>query len=165
MPKWRWPLPDCPLAWSDVPGQFGAVRKHDIHTGVDLYCPEGSVVVAVEDGIVVAVEDFTGSDAGSPWWLPTKAVLVEGASGVVVYGEVQPLLAEGSEVLRGMSVGKVLRVIRRDKGRPLAMLHLELMAPGTRTTLWWKLGQDQPAALRDPTELIEAAKPKGAYRG
>ncbi len=36
----------------------------------------------MEAGVVVGVEDFTGPAAGSPWWLPTKAVLVEGASGV-----------------------------------------------------------------------------------
>lgn len=165
MSDWKWPLPDRPLAWSDAPGQFGAVRRHDIHTGIDLYCPAGSLVTAVESGTVVSVEDFTGPNAGSPWWLPTKAVLVEGASGVVVYGEVEPLLAEGSHVLRGSAVGKVLRVLRRDKGRPLAMLHLELMVPGSRTTLWWKLNQPRPEALLDPTELLNAAKPDGAYRG
>lgn len=165
MPEWFWPLPDRPLAWSDAPGQFGAVRRHDVHTGVDLYCPAGSLVVAVEGGAVVAVEDFTGPDAGSPWWLPTQAVLVEGASGVVVYGEVAPLVAPGDRVEAGGPVGAVLRVLRRDKGRPTAMLHLELMVPGSRATVWWRLGQDWPAPLLDPTPRLKAARPAGAYRG
>ena len=77
----------------------------------------------------------------------------------------EPLLAEGSHVLRGSAVGKVLRVLRRDKGRPLAMLHLELMRSGSRTTLWWKLDQPQPEALLDPTKFLNGAKPEGAYRG
>lgn len=52
----------------DDEGMFGAVRKYDIHTGVDLYCEEGSLVSEYEDGIVVAIEDFTGVKANSPWW-------------------------------------------------------------------------------------------------
>lgn len=165
MSKWKWPLPNCPKAWSGPPGAFGALRAHDVHTGVDLHCSPGSLVTAVESGVVVSVEDFTGPDVGSSWWLPTKAVLVEGASGVVVYGEVAPLLAEGSEVLRGMAIGKVLRVIRTDKGQPTSMLHLELMVSGSRTTLWWRLGDDWPAALLDPTPYLVSARPVKSSRG
>jgi hypothetical protein len=43
------------------PGAFAARRRHDVHTGVDLYCSEGEPVLAVEDGDVVNVEPFTGS--------------------------------------------------------------------------------------------------------
>ncbi|HUU59552.1 MAG TPA: hypothetical protein VMZ50_08415 [Phycisphaerae bacterium] len=155
---WRWPLPEHSDARSDDAGAFGAARRHDVHTGVDLHCPEDALVTSVEPGVVVAVEDFTGPDAGSPWWLPTKAVLVEGDSGVVVYGEVTPLLAEGSRIGVGIPVGYVRRVLRNDKGRPTAMLHLELMAPGARTTLWWRLGADRPAGLLDPTAMLAAAR-------
>lgn len=72
------------------PGAFGVRRANHIHEGVDLYCPEGTPVSAVEDGLVVAVIDFTGENAEppSPWWHNTKAVLVEGETGVVVYGEI-----------------------------------------------------------------------------
>ncbi len=104
---WRWPLPGVSIAViprEGEPGAFGAVRRHDVHTGVDLHCGAGQSVLAVERGVVVAVEEFTGPAAGSPWWLPTRAVLVEGASGVVLYGEVVPegamvtgaLVAQGS---------------------------------------------------------------------
>lgn len=46
-------------------GVFGAVRKYDIHTGIDLYCESGDHVYAIEDGIVVNVCHFTGPKVGS----------------------------------------------------------------------------------------------------
>ena len=41
-------------------GAFGVTRKYDMHTGVDMYCKEGDIVIAMEQGIVIAVEYFTG---------------------------------------------------------------------------------------------------------
>ncbi len=158
--RWYWPLRARFGGMPDGPGQFGAVRKHDIHTGVDLYCRAGAAATAVEPGEVVAVEDFTGPDAGSPWWFPTKAVLVEGASGVVVYGEIKPFVEVGDRLGTGMVVGTVLRVLRESKGRSTAMLHLELMAPGSRETVWWKLGEKCPNVLRDPTIALQASLDK-----
>ena len=88
--KWEWPLPGCEmiLHGKPHPGGFGSIRKHDIHTGVDIYCEQEQQVVAVEDGEVVLIENFTGENASppSPWWKETKAILIEGISGVVVYG-------------------------------------------------------------------------------
>ncbi len=46
--------------------RWGALRKHDYHTGVDLFCPDGSPVYAVEDGIVTDVSPFTGASIGMP---------------------------------------------------------------------------------------------------
>jgi len=67
-------------------GAFGVRRKFDVHTGVDLYCENGDEVISIEDGIVVAVEPFTGEIAGFPWWNNTYAVAVLGKSGVINYG-------------------------------------------------------------------------------
>ena len=83
--KYDYPLP---LIEDGHPGAFGAVRKFDVHTGVDLYCKQGTPICAVEDGTVVEIEIFTGPRAESPWWNETLAILVEGKSGVVCYGEV-----------------------------------------------------------------------------
>ena len=47
MVKWIWPLKASPIL-PDEPGLFGAVRKFDIHTGIDLYCEISTDVVAVE---------------------------------------------------------------------------------------------------------------------
>jgi murein DD-endopeptidase MepM/ murein hydrolase activator NlpD len=145
------------------PGAFGVVRANHVHEGVDLYCAEGTAVSAVEDGVVVAVLPFTGPAAGLPWWLDTEAVLVEGASGVVVYGEIKALahVTPGCRVAAGELLGQVVRVLRHDKGRPVSMLHLELHAPGTRAVVDWHLGLPRPDTLRDPTALLAQAHAPG----
>lgn len=158
--RWEWPLLAQQRIWPDAPGQFGTPRKHDIHTGIDLYCPLGTRVVAVEAGMVVGVENFTGPAAGSPWWNDTQALLVEGQSGVVVYGEMapEPELTPGVHVEAGQHIGTVTTsVLKTDKGRPMTMLHVELMAPGTHETLWWPLDREQPPMLLDPTAKLFAA--------
>lgn len=137
------------------PGAFGFVRANHVHEGVDLYCPEGTPVHAVEDGTVVAIIPFTGPSAEppSPWWHDTLAVLVEGASGVVVYGEVgiDTGIDVGTALKAGEPFAHVVRVLRKDKGRPTTMLHLELHIPGTRDAFEWTQDGGRPASLLDPT--------------
>lgn len=152
-----WPLPGADKCTS-YQGDFGAVRKFDIHTGIDCYCEPQQVIVAVEDGEVVAIEEFTGEFANppSPWWHNTKAVLVEGASGVVVYGEIKPLetIKVGKKIRRGQNIGNVITVLKKDKGLPMTMLHLELYKPGIRETVIWNLGDPQPDNLLNPMEKL-----------
>lgn len=169
-----WPLPghaiEVPIDPMH-PGSFGAVRKHDRHTGIDLYVPEGTEAVAIEEGIVVAIDEtFTGGDdtpkdaAGMPVWLPTQAVLVEGTSGVILYGEIMPApgIVVGVHVSRGTVLGTVLRVLRpKPDGRPYSnpanspsMLHLELYAHGSRKAVFWQLDEPQPEELIDPSGFL-----------
>ena len=138
------------------PGAFGVERRHDIHTGIDLYCEPGQRVGAVEDGEVVEIEIFTGPRAESPWWNETQALLVEGESGVVLYGEiaVREGLQVGDRVLRREDLGTVQTVLKKDKGLPMTMLHFELYEKGTRESVWWRLGEEQPANLKDPTFFL-----------
>ena len=150
---------DCPDDMTELPvyphpGAFGVQRRHHVHEGIDLYCESGTPVFAVEPGQVVAVLPFTGPDAGLPWWLDTQAVLVEGASGVVVYGEINALARAGDSVAAGQTLGHVTRVLRRDKGRPTSMLHLELHTAGTRHCKPWDRVESRPLSLRDPTQHL-----------
>lgn len=151
-----WPLPDVAPASIPSVGAFGARRRYDVHTGVDLHAPEGSCVVAIEAGRVVAVCDFTGPAAGCPWWLPTRAVMIEGESGVILYGEIDSKLFAGLDVAPGTPIGRVKRVLRNDKGRPTSMLHLELYVTGTRAPVevWSLESESPPDGLRDPTDLV-----------
>lgn len=172
-----WPLPGHHVAvpkGDQHPGAFAAVRKHDIHTGIDLYAPVGQPVIAMEDGVIVAIDRaFTGGadtprDAnGNPIWLPTAAVLVEGERGVILYGELEPVpgLAVGTSVTRGARLGSILPVLPpksreyRNPANSPSMLHLELYEPGIRTAAWWKLGEPRPLGLLDPTPLVEECRP------
>ena len=136
-------------------GEFGAVRKFDIHTGIDFYAPQGDQVYAIEDGVVVNVCHFTGKNAGSPWWNDTRAVFVEGASGVICYGEISECegIAACSRVSEGEVIGRILTVLRRDKGFQMSMLHLELYEHGYRGDgeVWIN---ERPAMLKDPSVLF-----------
>lgn len=152
----HWPLlhTDRTVHLNNHPGSFGAIRKYDIHTGVDLYCYEGTPVVAIEDGIVISIEDFTGPKADSPWWNPTQAVLVKGSSGVVCYGEVSTSLSIGDALKAGSLIGDVIPVLKKDKGTPQSMLHFELYTNDFKETVWWYHGEPQPETLLDPTNLL-----------
>ena len=138
------------------PGAFGVARKHHTHEGVDLYAPARTEVRAVESGVVVRVEDFTGPKAGSPWWQDTQAVFVEGDSGVVVYGELVAEVEEGQHLDGGDLVGRLTPVLTTAKGRPDCMLHLELHQPGTRCAPGWDHGLARPDTLLDPTPHLLA---------
>lgn len=147
------------MIWPDAPGQFGTRRKHDVHTGIDLYTYSGMPVIPCEPGVVVAIEDFTGPKAGSPWWNDTQAILVEGDSGVICYGElaVPRGLTVGMEVTLETCLGCVQKVLRKNKGRPMVMLHIELYKHGTRESVIWNLDAPKPENLLDPTEPLREA--------
>ena len=142
------------------PGYFGAIRKFDIHTGIDLYCDNHAEVYAIENGIVVGIEKFTGEHADSPWWENTWAILIESVSGVIVYGEIVicDTIQIGDTIHAGQCLGKVIKVLKADKGKnPTAMLHLELYDHGTISTVWWKLNTPKPDNLLNPL-LIPSIK-------
>lgn len=149
----RGPVPEPPHL-----GAFGTTRKFHTHEGVDLYTPEGTPVRAVEPGLIVTVEPFTGPDAGSPWWYDTMCLMVEGASGVVNYGEITPAqLQPGTIIQQGAIVGWVKQVLRKDKGRPMSMLHFELYDHGVKEPVEWKPQTSRPRRLLDPTPLLKKA--------
>jgi murein DD-endopeptidase MepM/ murein hydrolase activator NlpD len=146
------------------PGAFGVRRKHHTHEGVDLYVPEGTPISAVEEGEVVAVKPFTGPGAGPglSHWLDTRAVFVEGPSGVVVYGELDPCVTVGAHIAAGALVGHAKTVLAKDKGRPRCMLHLELHSAGSRVAPEWLDHDERPAVLRDPTPFLLRARRRAA---
>jgi murein DD-endopeptidase MepM/ murein hydrolase activator NlpD len=152
------PLNPMPIVLEEGPGSFGYKRKFDIHTGIDLYCDDRAPVYCVEDGRVVNIENFTGESAQSPWWNETKAVLVESKSGVLVYGEidVDESIHIGKNIKIGDILGYVIPVLKKDKGTPMCMLHFELYKHGTTSTVWWKLEDDKPSNLLNPTTLLKS---------
>jgi len=149
------------ISIKDIPyhGRFGAVRKWDRHTGVDLYCKEFEPVHAIEDGIVTDISYFTGTKAkpSMPWWEDTMAIGVEGKSGVILYGEVVPFITIGENVKEGEIIGFVKRVLSKDKGLPMTMLHVELYEHGYRGdwTIWKEDGEVPPGLLNSEEILLK----------
>lgn len=148
------------------PGAFEAKRKNSTHTGVDLYVDEGQVVIPVENGVIVAIEPFTGPKDNSPWWLDTDCVLVEGASGVICYGEIEASMTMhvGKNVKKGNTcLGFVKRVIPPTskqhpelEGWKPNMLHMELYPHGR-----YKPSDgygNSVSYLQDPTPYLLNAK-------
>jgi murein DD-endopeptidase MepM/ murein hydrolase activator NlpD len=156
------PLGTTALPLFPHPGAFGFQRKYHVHEGIDLYCEKNTSVLAVEAGAVVAIEAFTGEIAGFPWWNDTYALLVEGTSGVVVYGEIaKPTFAVGDNIKVGQTIGSVIPVLKNPKGRPDTMLHLELHKHGTKNAKEWPViaghAAKRPDSLLDPTPYLLSA--------
>ena len=145
------------------PGAFGAIRKFDIHEGVDIYTHDGAEVHAVEDGVVTAIYEFTGKKADCDWWNETWCIKVEGKSGVVTYGELkQPSIVNvGDKVQAGKVIGHVTPVLRPEKYRPdirnhsVAMLHVELRKETCHLD-GWKLDGERDKRLLDPTPYLKS---------
>lgn len=149
-------MPDIPVG--NHFGSFGVERKYDYHTGVDLYCEKGDIVRAIEPGVVTEINWFTGTKLGLPWWNDTRCVCVEGNSGVIVYGEMQEFdnIKVGSKITRGLPLGEIKTVLKKDKGKPMNMLHLMLLKHGTKEAniVSWLHGSDIPEGLMDPTNML-----------
>lgn len=155
----RFPLDE--FIWPGKEGQFGAVRKHDIHTGIDLYCKDGEEVYAIEEGVVVKYDWFTGMRASppSPWWNNTSAIAIKGKAGVIVYGELtafEEIYRVGTSIREGKLIGRVVQVLKEDKKKvpSTSMLHLELYKEYEGFWHEWKLFTYKPENLLDPTPLL-----------
>ena len=141
---------------------FGFRRKFDIHTGIDLHCDHKQPVYSLEDGIIQKIELFTGSKVGSEWWNETFYVGVLGKSGYIVYGEILPenSLKIGDKIKIGTLLGHVETVLKKDKGRPMNMLHIELYSKVIDDPVIWKLDEEKPKELKNPNILFSLHKHK-----
>ncbi len=140
----------------DHVGAFGVVRKHHTHEGIDLYAHDGDPVYAMESGVIVNMGWFTGEHTESDWWNNTLFIMIEGKSGVINYGEIH--ITEGykigDHVEAGSQIGTIATVLKKNKGRPMAMLHLELYVSGTKEPVSWFVNDPQPKELVSPTTLF-----------
>lgn len=140
-----------PLPMESSPGDFASKRKFDVHTGIDIYCEDGSEVKSMNQGKVVLIEHFTGDQAQSPWWENTEAVIIEHPQGFVLYGEITPKVKVGDVVCAGDVIGNVKKVLKKDKGLPQSMLHLEYYAQfPDKGGVVWLLEDSFPKNLLNP---------------
>lgn len=169
--QWQFPIrisdEGCPgIPINHHPGAFGFHRRQNFHTGVDLYTKDHALVHAVEAGTVVHIDKFTGPSVGHEWWEETWGLMIEGASGVVNYGEMNSppsWVNLGTKVQKGQYIGNVKRVLFPNKLRPdipghsCSMLHIELYKHGARDFADWHNPSKNPDLL-DPTPYLMEAK-------
>ncbi len=160
---WKSPLPN--FDWSIPlgkyhPAGFGARRTYSLHTGVDLYCNHLQPVASVEDGSVVGIRDFS-KRSKSPGNNRSRVILIEGASGVCVYGNVRERkrLKVGDRVKAGEIIGKVYQPNKKRRRKNECMLHFELYTKGTRKRVTWSYNFPKPPQLLDPSgKLLDIIK-------
>jgi len=176
----HWPVPESysrtvPIKGS--PGSFWEYRCDKRHCGVDIYAPEGSDVISVEDGKVVYTGVFT-SPKDVPYWDTTYYILVKNKMGFLCkYAELGDAKVKASDLVNaGQIIASVGRVLNPDKITSqspayiqklkergnLSMLHFELYkSPITDTKHYmggsW-FGDAKPENLLDPTNYLNSIK-------
>ena len=82
--------------------------------------------------------------------------MVEGSSGVVLYGEIKvnKKIKIGDVIDQGQKIGKVKTVLKKFKGNPKSMLHIELYKHGEKTAVEAKIEKDLKK-LKDPTPYLK----------
>lgn len=142
---------------NDIPDEnkFGYKRKFDYHTGVDLFCDENTPAYAMYDGIVTSIHEFTGFKE-SPWWNDTYAIMVyhPQIDKTFLYGELLPLVNLNDNIKVGQLIGKVKQVLKKDKGKPMCMLHIECYNGIQTESVWWKHDEPKPKELEDITKYL-----------
>ena len=169
-----WPLDGFPKRTipRTGPGSFWEDRGDRRHCGVDLYAPPGTVVLAMDEGVVIRVGIMT-SPRKKPYWNTTRYVVVRHGSAFVRYGELGRVdVRRGEKILAGRKIGEVGLVLDTDRIRPdspsyirrlgrrnPSMLHLEFYGktPAVRGRHYlggnW-FGEGRPAGLLDPTPVL-----------
>jgi murein DD-endopeptidase MepM/ murein hydrolase activator NlpD len=173
-----WPVPDSydkTLPLHGAEGSFWEDRGDRHHCGVDIYAPEGSNVLSIDDGQVMEVGVFTSPDR-IPYWNVTYYLFVRHGDGLIVrYAELGDVRVEQKQAVKaGQLIGHIGTVINAKKiqasspgyiqrlklnGRA-SMLHLELYRnlPGAGEDY---LGGNvftgtKPGSLLDPTGYLKA---------
>lgn len=146
-----WPVEDA--SSHPVTADFGDGRPYGSsspsrhHCGEDLPAPEGSHLVAVEDGRVVWIS--------RDWYKGNGAVMLQLDSGPAVnYGEVNTRSLDEL----GMRVGtRVRRGQRIARSGTTDHVHFETYRKGTKRSYDWSWTGKPPAQLLDPTEYLRLA--------
>jgi murein DD-endopeptidase MepM/ murein hydrolase activator NlpD len=120
------------------------------HVGMDIFCHQGDIVLAIADGTIVRFYHF---------YEGTNALFVAHDGVVVNYGEVAPNSNsefgwhEGSRVTAGQRIARVGR---------LNMIHFETYRPNTtQNERWMQNGSPPPPNLRNPTRVLLGLAAKG----
>ena len=114
-----WPVPNSyskEIPTSNTPGSFWENREDRHHCGVDIYAPEGSEVLSVEEGKVIDIGIFTSPEI-IPYWNTTYYVMIQNKTGhVCKYAELGIVTVNNHETVNsGQLIGHVGLVLNIDK--------------------------------------------------
>jgi murein DD-endopeptidase MepM/ murein hydrolase activator NlpD len=175
-----WPVPNSyskKIPTIGLSGIFWEDRGDRHHCGIDIYAPEGSDVIAVENGETIDIGLFT-SPLWVPYWNTTYYVLIKNTTGYICkYAELRDVNIYISEKISSRQlighVGQVLNskkiikkspsYIKKLKGEnKLSMLHFELQKiPLIKSEYYlggnW-YGSKKPRYLVNPVSYLSSIK-------
>ena len=117
---------------------FGLQPNHPVHNvqfmspGLYLECAEGTEVVSVADGVVIAIIDSTYDDLG-------QQVVVRHSNGVCsYYANIRPI--EGLEISQRVRRGKVLGSVRKNAlyGKSFLLIEFTVSRDPNNVGVIWK---------------------------
>ncbi|MEA2887616.1 MAG: N-acetylmuramoyl-L-alanine amidase [Bradyrhizobium sp.] len=163
--QWHWPVITADtqamkISYRTGPGSVAGKPSREFlanrqggkrfHVGMDIFCHQGDIVLAIADGTIVRFYHF---------YEGTNALFVAHDGVVVNYGEVEPNSNsefgwhEGSRVTAGQRIARVGR---------LNMIHFETYRPNTtQNERWMQNGSPPPPNLRNPTRVLLGLAAKG----
>ncbi len=168
-----WPVPKSykkSLPEEGEPGSFWEDRGDRFHCGIDILAPEGSEVLAMENGYVIDKGIFTSPEMSS-YLLKTYYVIIKTDNKIMIkYAELKEVfVSTGDYVDVGQVIGTVGVALSPDKityqdpyylqemahKGHVSMLHLELFRAPVTTVQPYSvgnfLGDRRPESLIDPT--------------
>ncbi|MCX6154372.1 MAG: M23 family metallopeptidase [Candidatus Kapabacteria bacterium] len=139
-----WPVPESYENKLPEPGEMGSFwedREDRYHCGIDLYCDEDAIVLAIESGLVINKTEFTSYNK-TPYHETTYSVLIKSKENVIYkYCELKEINVKiGDFIFGGQQIGTIAKSLNPellDFDTPfyirelvqqgyLCMLHLEL---------------------------------------
>jgi murein DD-endopeptidase MepM/ murein hydrolase activator NlpD len=176
----HWPVPNSyskNIPADGSPGSFWENRGDRRHCGIDIYAPEGSDVIAVENGEVIDIGLFTSS-LWVPYWNTTYYILIKNTTGYICkYAELRDVNIYVNEKIKsGQLIGHVGMVLnsknitekspsyikKLKKKKKLSMLHFELQkTPLIKSKYYlggnW-YGSKKPKYLVNPVSYLSLIK-------
>jgi len=173
----HWPVPESSnksIPEGGVRGSFWENRTDRRHAGVDMYAPIDSDVMAIEDGTVLEVAEFTSPDL-IPYWNVTYSIIIETADGNIQrFAELRDAVVKTGDKVKGGQVighiGHVLDLEKINESSPMyiqklknagvsSMLHFELHTrfPGKPERYMGGnfFQEEQPDHLVDPSDYLK----------
>ena len=154
-------------------GSFWEYRGDRFHSGIDIYAPEGSEVISVDEGKVIETGEFT-SPKIIPYWNKTYYILIKNKNGFFCkYAELGKILVKtGERINAGQLIGQVGLVLDSEKiskdspnyikkikqDGNMSMLHFELYKPKPNQNKNYLGGNwfsdSKPKNLLNPAEYL-----------